>query len=747
MLAQPTTEQRAAQSLGQEAASTLIEAWKTLRKRWVWVLSLAAAVIIAVGFYTAGQKRIYRSSGTLQIDPKPPKPLGQDVQAVVDLGAGGFWANNEYYQTQFKIIQSRGVSEETVRRLSLHRDARFLARASPGEQLAPKQAGKQVSVEEAAAIVRSRLRIEPVKESRLVELAYDDADPERARQILSTLITVYVDRNVDVALDSTNNAAEWLRGQVDNLKDELEDTEIALHEYKKGNRILSVSLDDQSNMLRQEMQQLSAALTAVRVRRAQVAARASEFDAVEIGDPTALASNELLKDGSLLALREVLAAAIAERDSLLGAGKGENHPLVVSAEARVKAAEEALARDVENVRLAAKRELEMVDREVESLSALYREAELRAIELSRLEIEYRRLERSKTNTEKLYSLVMERSKESDLTRMMRFNNIQTIDPPLVPKAPIRPSVPTNMAFGVLGGLALGLIGAFAREALDRSVKNQTDIEQNLGLTFLGYLPRVSPGAVKVPTSKGKGRRRERGEANGQLELSVHRGPTSAIAEAARGIRTNLSFMSPDKPFRTLLVTSAAPSEGKTTVACCLAIAMAQAGQRVLLVDCDLRRPRLHRIFGQTNDRGVTTLLLDKTELHSSVHETEVPRLSVLLAGPSCPNPAESLQSNAFQALLEELSKSYDRVIIDSAPVAAVTDAAILSTRVDATVLVIRALASARETVRHGRRALLDVRANLVGAILNATDLSRQGYPDYYRYYGGGESDGPDSKRA
>jgi polysaccharide biosynthesis transport protein len=747
MAAQSTTEAKAPPSLGQEATSALVDAWKTLRKRWAWVLALATAVVVAVGFYTAGQKRIYRSSCTLQIDPKPPKPLGQEVQTVVDLGTGTFWANNEYYQTQFKIIQSRGISEEAVRRLSLHRDARFLSSASPGEKLSAKQGEAQLSVEDAAGIVRSRLRIEPVKESRLVQVAYDDADPERARQILSTLVTVYVDRNVDVALDSTNTAAEWLRGQVRNLKEELESTENALHEYKKDNRILSVSMEDQSNMLRQEMQQLSAALTAVKVRRATVAAQAAEFADKEGENAQTFASAELLKDTTLASLRETLAAFVAERDSLLGSGKGENHPLVVSANARVQAAEQALARDIQNVREAAQRELHMVDQEVNSLTELYHQAEQRALELGRLEIDYRRLERGKTNTEKLYTLVIERSKESDLTRMMRFNNIQTIDPPMVPKAPISPRVPTNMAFGLFAGIALGLFGAFTRQALDRSVKSHVDIEQDIGLTFLGYLPRVShasrPG-YGAPSRK-KRRRRTVRDADANIELSVHDNPTSALAEAARGIRTNLSFMSPDKPFRTLLVTSASPSEGKTTVACCLAIAMAQAGHRVLLVDCDLRRPRLHRIFGHANDRGVTTLLLDRSEQKQTVHETSVPGLSVLLSGPSCPNPAETLQSKAFQSLLEEWASEYDRVVLDSAPVAPVTDAAILSTRVDATVLVIRALRSARETVRHARRTLLDVRANLVGAILNATDLNRQGYPYYYRYYGTADVDGEEAE--
>jgi len=303
---------------------------------------------------------------------------------------------------------------------------------------------------------------------------------------------------------------------------------------------------------------------------------------------------------------------------------------------------------------------------------------------------------------------------------------------------VSPRVPLNMTLGLVGGLALGLFGAFAREMFDRSIKSPNDIEQELGLTFLGLLPRVgrsSKGSGYGGRARGSQRRRPKGNEPQRIELIVHEDPTSAIAESSRGLRTNLSFMSPDKPYRTFLVTSAGPSEGKTTVACCLAIAIAQAGQRVLLIDCDLRRPRLHRVFEHTNDKGVTSVLLDRATLKSAIFETEVPGLSVLLAGPGCPSPAESLQSNSFQSLLVEIAGEYDRVVIDSPPVGPVTDAVILSTRVDASIMVIRAMSSARETVRHARRALQDVRANLVGAVLNAAEPNREGYPYYHSYYG------------
>lgn len=723
------------------ASKALLDAWKTLRKRWIWVAALTTTVVVAVGFYTAGLPRIYRATCVLQIDPNPPKPLGSDVQAIVDVGSGAFLAANNYYNTQFKIIRSRAIAEETVRRLGLQHNAAFLTgRADEVPGVLPAGGSNAAAaIEQAAGIIGANLSVDPIRDSRLVELSYHDPNPERARQILSTLVSVYIDRNIDVALESTNSAAEWLENQVQSLKAELEGSETKLQDYKKNNRILSVSLEDQSNMVRQEMQQLRAALTSVRVRRSQVAARAQELANLE-GDKTDPDSN--INDEVLQKLRQFLEEAIADRDSLIGSGKAENHPLVASANARVLSAREALRNEAQIVRQAALRELAVVDREVQNLTTLFEQAHERALELGSLELDYRRLERNKANTEKLYSLVIERSKESNLTRMMRFNNIQTIDPPLTPKAPVSPRVPLNMTLGLVGGLALGLFGAFAREMFDQSVKSPTDIEQELGLTFLGLLPRAgrATSGYGYGVSRRERRRRAKNPEQQQIELIVHDDPTSAIAEAARGLRTNLSFMSPDKPYRTLLVTSAGPSEGKTTVACCLAVAMAQAGHRVLLVDCDLRRPRLHRVFDRTNDRGVTTSLIDRGSLKNAVQETSVPGLDILLSGPACPNPAESLQSKSFQNLLEDMSAMYDRIVIDSPPIGPVTDAVILSTRVDASVLVIRALATSRETVRHARRSLQDVRANLVGAILNAAEPHREGYPYYHRYYGKKSSD-------
>jgi polysaccharide biosynthesis transport protein len=215
---------------------------------------------------------------------------------------------------------------------------------------------------------------------------------------------------------------------------------------------------------------------------------------------------------------------------------------------------------------------------------------------------------------------------------------------------------------------------------------------------------------------------------------VHEAPLSGIAEAARSIRTNLMFMNPDHPYKRLLVSSAAPSEGKTTVACSIAIALAQGGQRVCLVDCDLRRPRLHRIFSRTGEAGVTNVIVGDATVDEVAKPTMVKNLWSVPAGPTPPNPADMLHSERFKKFLADLGDRFDRVVIDSPPVVPVTDSAIISTLVDGTVFVVRAFATSRHLSRQGLRSLRDVDSPVVGVVLNAVNLNRREYNYSYQYY-------------
>jgi capsular exopolysaccharide synthesis family protein len=707
--------------------------WAALRRNWIIIVAATVVAGLIATFYTLGQKRIYEAQATMLFDPQPPRPLGKEVQAVVDL-SGDYLNKKEYYRTQFWVIQSQRIATMVVQQLGLNKDARFIDNTPHGGIAMAHSA----SVEDAATILRGRIAVEPVKESQLAKVTYQDADPERAQRILATLVDVYAQNNLDDAVDAMGVAGDWLTHQVDSLKNDLEDSELALHGYKKDKNILSVSMDDQTNMLRGEIQQLNAALTSTRTQREQIASRRTELLKINPDEPWNVPATELLNSALLQKLRTDYVAAVTTREELAATGKGTEHPSMLGAQSRVDTTRSALLAEVKNVQGAVDHDFNVSTSAVGRLQGLLEDAKQRALDLNLLEIEYNRLRRTRDNNEKLYGLVTERSKENDLTRLLRFNNIRVVDRPLLPRRPVTPNLPLNVASGLMAGLLLGLIAGVGREQLDATIKTPDDAERILGVAFLGLVPLMGDGAsVPDSTYYGKSRRRRREQQQQQLqsmpELVVHEQPTSGVAEAARAVRTNIMFMSPDRPHRVLLVTSAAPAEGKTTVACSIAIAMAQAGRRVVLMDCDMRRPRIHRVFGHSNNVGITTALLDLSTLPESIRETKVNNLSVVTTGPLPPNPAELLHSEAFEKLLASLKAQFDNIVIDSPPVAPVTDAAILSTKVDGTVLVTRAFKTRRDVARRAVRALHDVSGRLLGTVLNAVNFERRKY-GYYQYY-------------
>jgi polysaccharide biosynthesis transport protein len=310
---------------------------------------------------------------------------------------------------------------------------------------------------------------------------------------------------------------------------------------------------------------------------------------------------------------------------------------------------------------------------------------------------------------------------------MRVKNVFVVDRPFLPDHHIRPTTFRNLSLALLSGLLLGLLTARVRSVFDRTLKTPDDVENELGVACLGLLP-----ILGAPSRAGR-TPRLRAEPVGPTELTVHQQPGGGAAEAARTIRTNLTLMDPTNPYKTILVTSGIPGEGKTTVACSVAISMANTGQKVVLVDCDLRRPRIHRIFGVSADVGVSTILSQKSTLDDSLVTSGVPNLSVLPFGPPPPNAAEIFHDARFKEMLADLATRFDRVVIDSPPTLAVTDPALLSTLVDGTVMVVRAFSTTSEMARRALRGLTGVGGNVAGIVLNAVDLDEHEYRYHYHY--------------
>lgn len=700
---------------------------KALRRNWSIIV---ASVVLCAGFAllrSRAQPSVYEASTLLEITPQPIQPLGDKTPTGLDMGAGAYFDTQEYYQTQFQIVTSERVLSAVARELALSADFDFLGLKS--EPATP------ASLEMATALLRGRTTVDPIKNSRLFHIKVEDTNPKRARRLSDAVASEFIDQNLQTAIASSSEAVVWLTGQLDHVKQVLDNNENALHDFKQQNDLPSTSINEASNMLRIEMQEYDTALAHTRTRKQELQARYTELEKVTPEKPDDVPSSELFSNSYLQSLRSDYQQLMKEHAALTGEGKADNHPLVKSLAGRIEATRDALLAEVHKIQAGVALDLSIIQQQEAGEAALLEDSRHRAVELNMKEIEYHRLDRTRDENEKLFELLTNKMKEADLARMMRVNNIRIVDRAGDPGGPIRPRVGLDAGIGALVGLIVGLALMWIREVMDNSLKTPQDLEERLGVTFLGLLPEMAN------EREGKLSRRRRaprpvqpGALAQHVELVVHEHPLSGIAEAARSIRTNLTFMNPDRPFRRLLVSSAAPMEGKTTVACSIAIALAQGGQRVCLVDCDLRRPRIHRIFDRAGDTGVTNVILGEATVDEVAKESMVQNLWAVPAGPVPPNPADMLHSARFRKFLDDLSERFDRVVIDSPPVAAVTDSAVLSTLAEGTVFVVRASKTSRQLARQGLRIFRDVDARVVGAVLNAVDLSNREYGYYHYYY-------------
>lgn len=724
--------------------------WK---HRWIILSGIAVALCIDA-LWVLRQPKIYAATTSVQFDPNPPRPLGRQVEEVESGGAGSYWNLREYYETQYRVAKSRGVAEGVVRRLGLQHDPDFMR--VPAQRRA---AWRSVEIVDAANALLSRVRVEPVKESRLMNVTVEDTSPRRAQLLANTLADVYIQRNLDRRMSSTRDAVRWLTNQLDDLRDHLSRAEDALQTYRRAHGIVSDNFTDQRNILGNRISRLSEALTDAQTRRFTLAARVTEVQRAERDvtrslteaaqggalDATAedratwhrqvsnamssLTAPEFLASAVLATLRTQFEQASREEAAL----EPRYLPRAVelrTARARTTSVVNLFRAEVSNIRGAAEAELRGVIRAEGNIRGELAGGQRLAVELNQHEMEYSRLSRERDNHAKIYGIVLERSTEGNLMRDLQVNNISVLDHALLPVSPIKPRVFVSLLVGAALGLVLGVFAALLAAFADRTVRSRQDVEEVLGVPSLGFLPKITDRTVRDGAKYQYSDRPATHEPIDNLDLVVHSHPSSMVAEMARGIRTNLLFMSPDTPFQMLMVASASPREGKTFTAVSLATTLAHSGKRVLLVDGDLRRPRIHRVFRLRPPVGFTSVLIDEATLDEVILDTPVPNLQVLPCGPLPPNPAELLHSQKAADVLAELRRRYDRVIFDSPPINAVNDALALGAQLDGVVLVVRARQTRRDHAAMVVRQLKSLGSRVVGCVLNGFD-GRDDSPGYY----------------
>ena len=409
---------------------------------------------------------------------------------------------------------------------------------------------------------------------------------------------------------------------------------------------------------------------------------------------------------------------IYNRMSELSRKYGANHPQMVAIQTELEELKKQKAKEAKRILGSLRNEYRLALAREESVKRAMEDQKTESLTMNKKAVQYGVLQRQAESSRNIYELLIKRFKETSLTEEMKTGNIRVVDRAEVPKAPIKPKKQLNLILALVVGLMGGVGLAFFIEYLDNSIKFPNEVKDDLKIPYLGPVPAFSGEITQEGVSE---------------ELVLIHSPKSTASESFRGIRTGILFSSADMPPQVILITSAAPEEGKSSCAANLGATLAMAGSKVVILDCDMRRPRQHKIFNCPRETGISSVLVGTSPLSDVVVHTVVENLDLIPCGPIPPNPSEIVGSKKIKQLIDGLRKHYQHILIDSPPITAVTDAVLLSQVSDSVLLVIRAGVTPKPVIQNGIEQLKNVNAHIMGAILNAIKTGRDSYY-YYQYY-------------
>ena len=724
-----------------------------MKRRWT-IITFFAVVVITVIIHTFTAAPIYEATTRLIIDKENPNVVS--IQEVMAVDASG----TDYYQTQYKIIESRTVAREVIRRLHLDESEEFFPKPrddfisnlkhsvqetitfwkdSLFSLLKTENEGISEALgeyEPGSALVSGfirRIKVRPIRNSRLVDVSFQAKDPALAAKIVNTLASAYIGQNLETKLIAVKDAVRWLHNRIEEERKRVEKAEQALLRYKEKHNIVTDFSSDVEKITAQKLAQLNARVVEEESKRVEAETRYKQAMALK-GNPDMLDSIPEVLNNELIRQIKSMEVELYKRMSELSKKYGQKHPRMVAIDSELKTLQKRKTKEVNRVVNSLKNEYRVALARENSLKAALAKQKKESLELNQKAIEYGTLRREVESVRQMYELLIKRFKETSLTEDMRTGNIRIIDRAEVPRHPVKPKKRLNILLAIIVGLVTGIGLAFFFEYLDNTVRIPEDVRSHLNIPYLGHIP-----AIAVDGNSDGGER---------SELVTLHSPRCAASEACRGIRTSILFSSAESTPQVILVSSSGPQEGKTITTTNLAITMAQSGSKVIILDCDMRRPRIHEIFQLSGEKGLSNILAGDCNVTEAVAHTRIPNLDTIICGPIPPNPSELLGSSRMTRLLDILRKHYARIIIDSSPIVAVTDSVILVRFADGIVLVVRAGETPREIVKNGLGQLQAVNGRILGAVLNGVDMgmdSHYYYHQYYYYYHG--EDGERRKKA
>lgn len=699
-----------------------------LKRKWIVTIFLIA-VVVSSAVLTSTMTPLYKSTVVIKIDKEAPNILS--FKGVEIAGSGV-----DYYTTQYEILKSRSLAEKVIRRLNLDKNNDFLPVRSKLSELkntifnatsnlfsfigskdrAKEQHDNQgpvIKEEIPLYLINSlinRLEITPVKNSQLVKVSFMSHNPELSMNVANAMAEAYIDYDLESRVDASKKARVFLVNQIENTKAKVESSEKKLNAYASKNTVIFLDGDNQS-ILNKKIAEVSAALSGATTERMQKEAIYREIKESGTENP-AILNNPLIQG------LKNKKASLETKYINLSKALTPDHPEMINLKSEISATQDVIEQEKFNLITSIESDYKTAINQEENLREEFEAQQERVLDFQERTVQYQILKREVEINKGLYNNLLQRLNEVGVTAMSTATSIQVVDKAIYPRAPYKPNKPRNFLLSIVFGLMGGVGLAFLVEYFDNTTINDAqEIERGMHLTSLGMIPfHKELNAVNRPHI-------------------IYSDTPNPIAEAFRSISTFILLSSSSKPPRIILVTSPGEKEGKTTCSINIAKALAETLGNGVIIDADLRRPKLHNSFGLDNEFGLSTSGdiefegIDKI----LIKPTSVRGLNVITAGPVIPNPSELLCSSRVKDLLDALYTMYDFVIIDAPPILGLPDSVYLSSLVDATVLVVRAGETSRNALVETKRILNNVHARLLGVVLTGVKKDDLKY-GYYSYY-------------
>lgn len=696
------------------AFSDLRELYLLLRRRLRLLATITAGVAAFALVLAFVLPNRYSAETVIMLDPRKTRVTSMEV-------VSGLTPDVASVRTEVDIIQARTVVDRVIKKLDLLNDPEFnkdlggffstlFGSDAPTEQEAAEQQSK------IAKELLKNLKVANDGRSFSIALSYSSSDPAISAKVANTFADEYLVDQLEAKYDMTQRANTWLAGRLDELRDEVEVAERAVEEYKTKNNLVGVG---EETITQQQLVAINSQLVAARAELSQAEAKLNSTEALVTGKGNLEAASTVLSSPLIQSLK-TQEAEVGRKAAELAGRYGDRHPTIINARSELRDIRAKISEEVQKIVQGMRNDVDIQKAKVASLDMALANAEGRTGAGDKAMVMLRQLQREAAANRSLYEGFLNRYKQ-----VAEQQDLQVADARIIARAepPLKPYFPNKLLFLILGtflGGIAGFITILLLEYFDRGFRGQSEIERATGVSGIGMIP-----ALKDLGDAGP-------------EDYVLAKPLSAYAESLRTVRTAIHFSNVDAPPKVVMITSSVPGEGKTTFCVSLGRTLAKGGNKVLLIDADMRRPRVRSQSGaDANKPDLAQILAGEASAQAAIQK-DVSGMDMILAHTKTPNPQDLLASHQMERLLTGLRSQYDIILIDTPPVMAVSDAAMVAKVADTTLYLVRWATTPREVVLQGIKQIRNFNVRLAGVVLTQVDLEQQaqyGYGDYGTYYG------------